>query len=61
MAPPACGCKVYGNQHGSWMAFCRDHAGAIYAAALATGETPEQFANRVVHEYAARVLKEESR
>ena len=47
-----CGCKYYGNQHGSFISFCSKHLVLWCLAADAAGVSPQELFNRAVQEFA---------
>jgi len=54
-----CGCKFYGNQHGSFYRFCEEHGKVMELAAGRIARTPEELFNLVIADYCLKVAREE--
>jgi len=50
-----CGCKFYGNQHGSFYRFCEKHGPMFEQAAALVGEPLQDLFNRIIMEYCERL------
>lgn len=50
MSVPACGCRVYGNQYGSFFRPCAPHSDAILEVCAFLGITPREFLRRAIDE-----------
>lgn len=47
----ACGCKFYGNQHGTYYRFCETHYPMFDGVAQMLGESLQDMFNRIIVEY----------
>lgn len=57
---PNCGCHYWANQFGAGYVMCGDHSATFLAIAKAQNLEPEVLFNRVVLEYAERIVAEAS-